>query len=110
MAQTKDEVNLHKDVDAINTPSNRVLVRSLILAIITIFSLLQWGTQGRIKDLNNEKNKDHSECKEEKIRMQRVIDSLSTIIYINQEAKSQILRGMIEWQDSVKRVLKTSGL
>lgn len=95
-----------KPLDEIKTPSNRLLVVILILAVIVLFGLL-------INNLNGNSNENKEEKKEEhvdNIRLRRENDSLRFTLLQYILADNERLRDKSKGKDTVINNLQTKKL
>lgn len=86
---------LKKPIDDLESPSNKILVICLILAIIFL-SWIYYTNAERVT----------SEYERKEIRQERTIDSLFQVIIYKTDVENERLRNKDRWQDSVKLILQ----
>jgi len=97
MAPVQLPKEITKNIDEIKTPSNRVLVISLFLAVIILFVLLI-----RVLSGSNEDNKEELKAeRRDKTRLQRENDSLRFVLIQGILADNERLRNKAEYKDTV---------
>lgn len=87
---------LKKPIDDLQSPSNKILVICLILAIIFLSGVYYTNAERATR-----------ECTEKGLRQERVIDSLFQVIIYKTDAENERLRNKDRWQDSIKLILQT---
>ena len=94
---------LKKPIDDLQSPSNKILIVCLILAIIFLV-----GVVIQILSSNTKDCADNGLKQERKIEKQaRVIDSLVQVIMYKTDKENELLMNKVRWQDSVKYILQT---
>lgn len=93
---------LLKPVDDLNSPSNKILVVSLILAIIFLSGVIIQILSGNTKDCADKGLKQERAIE----KQERVIDSLFQVIISKTDTENERLRNKDRWQDSVKFILQ----
>lgn len=86
---------LKENIDEIKTPSNRVLIISLFLALITVCTFYYASITAEQRD-----------AKKEIRRLNSIIDKLTKDALLKAEAESVTLRAAAVWQDSIRRSLE----
>ena len=86
---------LKKPIDDLQSPSNKILVVCLILAIIFLSGVYYTNAERTTR-----------ECAEKDLRQERVIDSLFQVIIYKTDLENERLRNKDKWQDSVKYILQ----
>lgn len=86
---------LKKPIDDLESPSNKILVVCLILAIIFLSWVYYTNAERVTKD-----------CGDKDLRQERVIDSLFQVIILKTDMENERLRNKDRWQDSVKYILQ----
>lgn len=87
---------LKKPIDDLQSPSNKILVICLILAIIFLSGVYYTNAERVAR-----------ECTEKGLRQERIIDSLFQVIIYKTDAENERLRNKDRWQDSIKLILQT---
>ena len=87
--------DLKRPIDDLESPSNRILVVCLLLAIIFLSGIYYSNAE-----------KMATECAERTAKQTRTIDSLFQVISFKTDMEIEILSNKVKWQDSVKNVLQ----
>lgn len=95
--------DLKKPVDDLSNASNKILVSSLLMAIMVIWYSYYRSSDGRLDDCKEQHIKDMVQHEKD----QNKIDSLMEVIFRKAEWENQQYRDKDRYQDSIKMILQT---